>query len=247
MAWYFTRYAIWRAGGLAIRVTPSRPCDMENLAGLVLGGGADVAPELYGAPGEPVIEEIRRERNLFRSVLTLLSYPFLFLLRRLFTIKVSKYGDPARDRLEQSLLQQALRLKRPVLGICRGAQLINVVLGGTLHQDIRSFYVETPHITTVFPKKRVEILPGTRLAGILKNRYCLVNALHYQAIRELGRDLQIGACEQQPRLIQAIEHKKRFLIGVQWHPEYLFREQAQRSLFQHLVQAARDSIQSPKT
>src|SRR5690606_21715603 len=162
-AWYFTKFAIWRAGGKAKRVTPSRPCSMRQLAGLIIGGGADVDPKLYGEEKEEIIEEIKRERSLIRSLLTRLLYPILYLIRLLFTTKVSMYEDNSRDELENGLLKEALDLHRPVLGICRGAQLINVHLGGTLYQNIREFYVETPHIKTVFPRKDICVVSQTRL------------------------------------------------------------------------------------
>jgi len=238
-AWYFTRFAIWRAGGKAKRVTPSRPCSMNELAGLIIGGGADVDPSLYGAEPERILEEIKKERSFIRSLLTRLLYPLLFLIRKLFSTKVSQYGDAGRDALETRLLEEALELQRPVLGICRGAQLINVHLGGNLYQNIQSFYVETPHLRTVFPRKDIVVTPESRLARILQGCSSKVNALHYQAIKELGENLTVSARERSPDIVQAIEHRERFLIGVQWHPEYLFREQDQQALFHALVVEAR--------
>ncbi len=238
-AWYFTHFAIWRAGGKAKRVTPSRPCDMRELAGLIIGGGADVDPSLYGAEPDEILEQIKQERSIIRSLLTRLLYPLLFFIRKLFSTKVSQYGDSTRDALETRLLEQALELQRPVLGICRGAQLINVHLGGNLHQNIQGFYVETPHLRTIFPRKDIVVSPNTRLASILRGCSSKVNALHYQAIKELGHNLVISARERSPDIVQAIEHRDRFVIGVQWHPEYLFREQDQQALFHGLVEEAR--------
>ncbi|SRR5690554_308282 len=242
-AWCFTWFAIRKAGGRARRITPRRPCAMAELSGLVIGGGADVSPFFYDANVTPettqdVIEVIERQRSLFRSLITWLLYPLLYIIRRIFTTKVGLYGDPARDELELKLLDDALKLGRPVLGICRGCQLINVHLGGTLHRDIRSFYIETPHITTVFPRKEIQIAPDTRLHRILGVSQCRVNALHYQAINTVGQGLVVSAEERNPKIVQAIEHPDRFLIGVQWHPEYLFREQRQRELFSALVRSA---------
>lgn len=242
-AWYFTWFAIRMAGGRARRVTPRRPCSMAELSGLVIGGGADVSPHFYDGGKEvetakEVVETIERERSLFRSLATWLLYPLLYLFRRLFTTKVGMYGDQSRDALEFKLLEEALRLQRPVLGICRGCQLINVYLGGSLHQDIRNFYVETPHMTTVFPRKEIEVLPQTQLREILGTAACRVNALHYQAIAQIGKGLRVSAREVNPPIIQAIECPERFVIGVQWHPEYLFREQRQRRLFRALVKCA---------
>lgn len=242
-AWCFTWYAIRRAGGRAKRITPRRPCTMKELSGLVIGGGADISPDFYDPNKTPettteVVQAIEHQRGLFRSSITWLLYPLLYVIRRIFTTKVGHYGDPARDDLELKLLDEALQLNRPVLGICRGCQLINVHLGGNLHRDIRNFYVAPPHITTVFPRKEIEICPQTRLREILGVSSCQVNALHYQAIDRVGQGLAISARETNPNIIQAIEYPGRFVIGVQWHPEYLFREQRQRELFSALVQSA---------
>ncbi len=148
-AWCFTWYAIRRAGGRAKRITPRRPCTMKELSGLVIGGGADISPDFYDPNKTPettteVVQAIEHQRGLFRSSITWLLYPLLYVIRRIFTTKVGHYGDPARDDLELKLLDEALQLNRPVLGICRGCQLINVHLGGNLHRDIRNFYVEPP-------------------------------------------------------------------------------------------------------
>ena len=242
-AWCFTWLAIRMAGGKAKRITPRRPCSMAELSGLIIGGGADVSPLFYDSSTTPettkeVVQAIERERSLFRSLFTWLLYPLLYLFRRVFTTKVGLYGDAARDDLELKLLEDALRLNRPVLGICRGCQLINVHLGGSLHQDIRNFYIETPHITTVFPRKDIQIAPQTHLRSILGVSHCRVNALHYQAINTVGKGLVVSAREISPDIIQAIEYPGRFVIGVQWHPEYLFREQQQRELFSALVRCA---------
>jgi putative glutamine amidotransferase len=241
VAWYLTKFAIWRAGGKAKRITPSSPYSVERLAGIVIGGGADIDPALYGEEHqerEKILDEIKRERSMLRSLFSALLYPLLFLIRKLLSTKVSMFGDHGRDRLERKLLADAMDRNLPILGICRGAQLINVHLGGSLFQDIRGFYVETPHLRTIFPRKKVTVTRGSRLHALLGADHSMVNALHYQAIKELGEGLQICARETSPDVVQAIEHRTRFILGVQWHPEYLFREQCQQIIFQELVLAA---------
>lgn len=233
LAWLFTRHAIHRAGGRAVRVTPGRRHEGEVYDGLVLGGGADVDPGLYDQ--QPGLPRPERQRSLLQWLLALILYPLLFLIRRLFSTKHYRGLDKARDKLEYRLLHDALRQQKPVLGICRGAQLINVYLGGDLHQDISSFYSESPQIWSLLPRKRVHIQSGTLLRDIVRTEYCQVNALHNQSINQLGRDLVVSACEQ-TGVVQAIEGvNHHFLLGVQWHPEYLPHHARQRRLFRSLV------------
>jgi len=94
--------------------------------------------------------------------------------------------DPERDKMELSLLKAALPRQLPILGICRGSQMLNVALGGTLHTDIYEVYVQAPKMRTVLPKKRVVIEADSRLDRILRCNPCLVNALHHQSVDRLG-------------------------------------------------------------
>jgi putative glutamine amidotransferase len=146
--------------------------------------------------------------------------------------------DPDRDKLELGLLSAALPVQLPVLGICRGSQMINVALGGTLHTDIYEVYVQAPKMRTVLPRKSVSIVQGTRLDRILCCNPCRVNALHHQSVDKLGQSLKIAA-EDQSGIVQAVESESApFLLGVQWHPELLVWKQPQQRLFVALVQAA---------
>ncbi len=155
--------------------------------------------------------------------------------------------DPDRDRLELDLLKGALPSGLPVLGICRGSQMINVALGGTLHTDIYAVYEQAPKMRTVLPKKRVSIMPGTRLDRILCCNPCQVNALHHQSVDRLGKGLAIAA-QDESGIVQAIEAEAGpFLLGVQWHPELLFWKAQQQRLFSALVDAARQSASAPAT
>ncbi|HEX2254194.1 MAG TPA: gamma-glutamyl-gamma-aminobutyrate hydrolase family protein [Thermoanaerobaculia bacterium] len=260
-AWWFTRFALLRAGARACRITPSRPRGGEGLDGLVLGGGADVAPALYqqGVPSlaEAMAPESREEaeedaeeagrgadpeapRSVSHGWGRRLVAGLALLLRRAAARKSRPSGgDADRDRLELGLLAEVLPAGKPVLGICRGAQLLNVHLGGTLHQDLSDFYVETPQITTLRPRKRIVVEPGSRLADVLRAESCLVNSLHRQAVDRLAPDLRVAARET-TGVVQAIEHPDRpFLLGVQWHPEYLPQVRRQRRVFEALVRAAR--------
>ncbi|MEE4329703.1 MAG: gamma-glutamyl-gamma-aminobutyrate hydrolase family protein [Wenzhouxiangella sp.] len=237
-AWWFTAWAVRRAGGRPLRIRPRQPCQIERLDGLIIGGGADVSPKLYGQEAMPRLEQFKdRDRNGWRRLIGLIVYPLLFLVRRMLTTKTSGRSED-RDALEKKLIQDACEHGRPIFGICRGMQLINVVLGGSLHQSIRSFYEEEPQIRSVLPRKRIEIQPGSLLARVLSTGTTRVNTLHSQAIDTLGADLVV--CAREPTgVIQAIEHRDRdFILGVQWHPEYLPQRREQLALFRALITAA---------
>ncbi len=236
-AWVFCWLAIRRAGGHPIRITPKRPHPVEQLHGLVIGGGADVDPALYGEPPtSPKLGELRRRSpGLPRFLATLLLFPLIWLLRRLLATKQLTRGDRERDALETRLLEDALAHDLPILGICRGAQLLNVVCGGSLHQDLSDYYQETPSLWTIWPQKTVHLEPASRLARLVNGDSCQVNSLHRQAIREAGTGLQVVAWEDN-RVIQAVEHTEHpCVFGVQWHPEYLPQREEQQALFRALV------------
>ena len=147
--------------------------------------------------------------------------------------------DPDRDALEQRLVCQALEMGKPVLGICRGAQMLNVALGGNLHQRAYDHYADSRHYRTILPRKDVSVLEGTGLAGLAGTAPMRVNALHSQAVDRLGQGLVIAARDD-GGMIQAVERSTPpFALGVQWHPEYLIYARRQRALFRALVDAAR--------
>jgi len=238
-AWWFTALAVRRAGGKPLRIRPCRPRSMEDLDALIIGGGADVSPDLYGQLPRPPLEALKDAgARGWRRLIGLVVFPFLYLVRRLLVTKTSGL-NPDRDRLEKRLIAEAIERDRPLLGICRGMQLINVVAGGSLHQDLTGFYEEHPAIRSVLPRKRVDITPASCLARALGREQVRVNALHSQAIDRLGNGLAVSARERSG-VVQAIEHTRcRFMIGVQWHPEYLPQRVEQQALFAHLIEAAR--------
>lgn len=242
-AYLCTRFAVLLAGGRSRRITPKRPCTMDQLDGLVIGGGADVSPSRYATEEEKVSvtiketnEQVKKHKTPWLSILIA---PFVLILRKLLAKQAFAGPDPARDELETALISRALELKRPVLGICRGAQLLNVQCGGTLFRDLAEFYTETPQLFTVLPKKKVDVKAESHLAKAIGAGRCRVNALHKQAVRRLGDSLRVAACEANG-VVQAIEHAEaRFVVGVQWHPEYIPQHRRQRRLFQALVDAAK--------
>lgn len=242
-AWLATAFAVWRAGGRPLRVRPARPCSAQRLHGLVIGGGADVAPELYGEAAQPMPEHAvsTSSRRLGRRLLTLALIPLLWALRGLLRSSHRIPGDAARDELESTLLAEADGSGLPVLGICRGAQLMNVHRGGSLVRDLGDFYMESTQITTLLPYKPVEVSPESRLAQVLGRSRCRVNSLHRHAVHETGDGVVVVAREASG-VVQAIEDPQRvFFIGVQWHPEYLPQRPEQRRLFDALVSSARSA------
>lgn len=245
VAWYFTLFAVWRAGGRARRITPSKPRVLSQLDGLIMGGGADVDPRLYGeepASLSHVWEHMKRvRRGTMERWWRLAFLPLIYALRILLSRKQHEDStDNLRDDLEFGLLELALQEQLPIMGICRGAQLLNVQRGGTLHQHLVDFYADRPQIHSVFPEKRIRLVPGSKLAEILGTTQCRVNGLHSQAVDQPGRGLTIVAREEN-QVVQGIEDGSMpFVLGVQWHPEYMQQVPRQQRLFAALVQAARE-------
>ena len=153
--------------------------------------------------------------------------------------------DRARDDFEFALLDRALDLRLPILGICRGIQMINVKFGGTLYQDIPSdTAVEDEHRQ---PGDRSEAThtvtltePKSRLASAVEGS-CRVNSLHHQAIKRLGRGLKVTA-HSEDGLVEAVESAEEypFLMAVQWHPEEIVGRPEQRKIFEQFIAKGRD-------
>jgi len=242
-AWISSRWALSRAGARAVRITPARPVDAARLDGLVIGGGADVSEPLSGelepAPAPSRVHWPRR-------ALDLLLAPPVLLVRFVFAKK--RHGsDPARDAMELKLLEYARQHDLPVLGICRGSQLMNLAEGGTLLRDVNSLYEERVQLYTVLPRREVAIADGSRLREILGSSRILVNSLHFHAVRQAGSGMRIVAREA-TGVPQAIEHTgRRFWIGVQWHPEYLPQHESHQRIFGELAEAARAKSPSANT
>ena len=123
--------------------------------------------------------------------------------------------DPVRDQLELALLAEALDRDLPVLAICRGLQLLNVVRGGTLTQHIEGH--KCPRQREVH---RVLIEPGSRLESILGTREYVVNSRHHQCAGKIAGGLAVTAVSPDDGVVEALELPgRRFVLGVQWHPE----------------------------
>ena len=163
----------------------------KHLDGLLLQGGADVSPQSYA-------EAAARPE-----------WP----------------GDRVRDMYELELLHEFIESGKPVLGVCRGCQLINVAFGGTLYQDIAT---DVPtagvHVSEHYDQHRHAITfpEGSTLASMFPGRSeAIVNSIHHQAVKNVGRDLSIEAVSAGDGLIEAVRYRRApFVVGVQWHPEF---------------------------
>ncbi|MBM9593496.1 gamma-glutamyl-gamma-aminobutyrate hydrolase family protein [Roseitranquillus sediminis] len=197
------RFNVWLAGGRAVRWVAGRDADMAQVDGIIIGGGDDISPDLYGG-----------------------------------RIVTSARLDPDRDALERRLVCEAFDQNKPILGICRGSQMMNVALGGSLHQDAYGVYTASRRYWTILPRKTVCLEPGTRLIGLTGGKPMKINALHSQAVDRLGRGMRVAARDT-GGMIQAVERERDpFALGVQWHPEHLFYARRQRAIFAGLVAAA---------
>jgi putative glutamine amidotransferase len=151
--------------------------------------------------------------------------------------------DPDRDDLELAALEAFLPSRRPILGICRGAQILNVACGGSLHHDMRAVYRDAPRMRTPLPLKTIEIDPVSELFSIMKRDRVRVNSLHDQSIDRVGDALRVAAKDRYG-IIQAVEFQAQgaFRIGVQWHPEFLIYRETHRAIFRTFVDAARVAL-----
>lgn len=240
--WLMTAAALRWAGGRPVRVTPRRRRpETAGFDGMVLGGGSDVDPQLFGEERDRApfrrLERRRSRLARLRRWLTAPAWLLLRLFKRALAIGALEV-DRERDAMEMELLERARSEGRPVLGICRGAQMINVFLGGDLHQNLHGYDLNPSTVDSVLPRKPIRIATGSLLGELLATDACTVNSLHNQAVRELGEGLRISACDCDG-IVQGIEHRDLpFWIGVQWHPEYLPQKRRQRRLFRALVVAA---------
>ena len=163
----------------------------RHLDGLVLQGGADVAPQTYAeVPTRPEWS-----------------------------------GDRARDVYELELLHEFVDAGKPVLGVCRGCQLINVAFGGTLYQDVVTNLPDAmAHVQDIYDAHRhaIRFPPGSSLGKMFGHlERPIVNSIHHQAVKELGRDIRVEAYSEPDGIVEAIRYERAdFVMGLQWHPEF---------------------------
>lgn len=154
--------------------------------------------------------------------------------------------NPGRTAFETLVLQVALRRRLPLLGICGGMQLLNVVLGGTLYQDLhRELPGAKEHEqrnARSQPSHPVDVRDGSALADVLGRGQLMVNSTHHQAVSKVGPSLKVSATAPDG-VVEAIESTEHpFALGVQWHPELLLQSMPlQLGLYRALVQKAREA------
>jgi putative glutamine amidotransferase len=185
---------------------------MDNLQGLVLTGGGDIDPSLYGEPAHPETKGI----------------------------------SARRDNFEREIIRRALERRMPILAICRGMQMLNVALGGTLYQHVPQAFGDTvqhDQVAAGLPRHElvhpVEVRAGTLLGNIVGSGAVGVNSMHHQGVRSLGMHL-VPVARAADGLIEAVEAPALgpFVMGVQWHPEELIADsQAARRLFDSFLAA----------
>lgn len=158
--------------------------------------------------------------------------------------------EPGLDAFEYEVVDQAMRLGLPILGICRGAQALNVALGGTLCQHLPDVVGDTVvHRQSDdgrHPTHLVDVVPGTRLSRMLGLSRLCVNSFHHQAVDRLGHGLRVAA-RAPDGTIEGIEDPTRpFVVAVQWHAETLVDDLAHRALFDELVAASAGVSRLPR-
>ena len=210
--------AIIKAGGLPI-ILPfpddvSLAAELAQAAvatfdGLLLPGGPDVDPTLYGEEPSAAIGSTE--------------YP--------------------KDRFEQALIRATVAAGKPIMAICRGMQILNVTLGGTLYQDLAS---QDPDVSIrhaqaapgQYPTHHVSIQPGTQLANLIGER-AYVNSRHHEAVKRVAPGLQVVATAPDGVIEALADQQDRQIMAVQWHPENLWQQDAaQLRLFAMLVKRA---------
>ena len=213
--WMLNDYfdALYEAGAVPVMLSISDDEEdlsplAEKLDGLLITGGQDVDPALYGEEPHEKLGSLSR----------------------------------LRDKMETKLTDAFLKLDKPILGICRGLQLLNVYFGGTLYQDIPSQFETENNHDMDRPYDRfvhtVIIEEGTRLADILHSGEIGVNSLHHQAIKDLAPGLTVDAVSEDG-LIEGIEHKDyTYVVAVQWHPELMHTtDENSRLIFRSFIDA----------
>jgi putative glutamine amidotransferase len=213
--------SVEQAGAVPMIVPPSAAGNavaiLERLDGLLLSGGVDIDPALFDQTPHP---ELRRV-------------------------------DRARDDLELALTREAVRRDLPILAICRGIQVLNVALGGTLLQHLPSEVAGSERHDCPEPRSRrvhdVDVVPGTLLRRILGEAMVSVNSFHHQAVGRLGEGLSTSASCPDDGVVEGVEMPdRRFVVGVQWHPETFWdHEDSFQPLFDAQAAAIREGAARP--
>lgn len=205
---------IIEAGGLPVPVPVYDEMEsvkqlVDRFDGIIFMGGADITPEFYGERMDAACGGLNPEQDMQELAL-------------------AKYMIEETDK--------------PVLGICRGIQVINVALGGNLYQDLAKQGTFEHHRCSQLPGKYpvhdVNAEKGTKLYEIFGEEKIHVNSYHHQAVKNLGKGL-IASGITNDHVVEAVEYPgKKFVVGVQWHPEMMFDSEQQKKIFRKLVEAA---------
>lgn len=168
----------------------------RTLDGLILQGGADIHPSVYGEKPSSMLGIV----------------------------------DQVRDNFELELLEAFMAARKPIFGICRGMQLINVAHGGTLYQDLTQQGVTAnPHVTDQYDRHTHPLTfpAGSRLADLYgQARNPRVTSIHHQGVKRLGDNLKIEAYSEDGVIEAVSGTEDTFVLGVQWHPEFHAGESA---------------------
>jgi putative glutamine amidotransferase len=163
--------------------------------------------------------------------------------------------DAAKDALELAALRAARERRIPIFGICRGLQILAVAYGGSLYQDLESqvegVMAHEQKKDPRHPSHAVTVEPGSRLASLVGHAGALpVNSYHHQAVRRVPEGFRVSArtADGVIEAIEAVDQRHGFVLGVQWHPEAMWRrDDAARRLFEALVEAAAGTITAPRS
>jgi putative glutamine amidotransferase len=153
-----------------------------------------------------------------------------------------------RDQVEKALVELAVEMDLPLLGVCRGMQMLNAALGGTLFTNIATQYQpdiehsQPPLQAPAHLVQEVKIADGSQLSAIIRKSTLKVNSRHHQAVKAPALGLVVTA-RAIDGLIEGIEHPgRRFCVGVQWHPESLQNDEIHLSIFKAFIDAAREQV-----
>ena len=220
----------------------------------------DYENAIRDAGGEPVLLSLQAAANLNDHLASLDGF---VLPGSPADVEPKEYGasnqgksespDLPRERTDRAILEHAFSEKKPVLAICYGCQLLNVYLGGTLIQDLRSETgTTTAHrkkdvwpIALSDPRHKVHFEPGSRLAEMAGESYAVVNSSHHQSVDQPGRQLRITG-KASDGIVESVEWtgNENWVIGVQWHPERMTGDPLAQRIFSELVKAAKSATKA---
>lgn len=211
--------AVIEAGGLPIILPIIRDkTEIRDLVkkydGFLIAGGEDINPNLYGEEKKEYCGNINEERDFFEEV----------------------------------LIEEILKLGKPILAICRGHQMLNVVLGGTLYQDIKIDKINNG--IDIMHKQgepldkvthKLILNKESNLYNIFDKEYIEVNSIHHQGIKTLGKDLKEGAISEDGIIESIYMDGQKFVLGVQWHPEILFKTYSEHfNIFKEFIKYSKN-------